>query len=78
VQLRDNVDREYWAREDVMAAVFLFHRVLFWRQEPMTEREITCGECGAPMGDGIIQSDGSIMFVCTRDFEHILFVTQNN
>ena len=39
---------------------------------------IICGECGAPMGDGVIQSDGTIRFVCTRNFGHILFVSQNN
>ena len=42
------------------------------------EGQIICEECGAPMGGGVIQSDGSIRFVCTRDFGHILFVRQNN
>jgi hypothetical protein len=44
----------------------------------MSMRQITCEECGAPMGDGVIQPDGSIRFVCTKDFGHILFVRQNN
>jgi hypothetical protein len=39
---------------------------------------IICGECGSQMGAGVIQPDGTIKFVCTRDFRHILFVTQNN
>ncbi|HEU4445594.1 MAG TPA: hypothetical protein VFR94_13055 [Nitrososphaeraceae archaeon] len=39
---------------------------------------IICEECGAPMGNGVIQPDGTIRFVCTRNFEHILFLRQNN
>jgi hypothetical protein len=39
---------------------------------------IICEECGAPMGDGVIQPGGTIRFVCTRNFGHILFVRQNN
>lgn len=31
---------------------------------------ITCRECGAPMAGGIIQSDGTIRFVCTRNLGH--------
>jgi hypothetical protein len=42
------------------------------------EGQMICGECGAPMGEGVIQPDGTIRFVCTRNSEHILFVTQNN
>jgi hypothetical protein len=39
---------------------------------------ITCGECGAPMEGGIIQSGGTIRFVCTRNSGHILYIQQNN
>jgi len=39
---------------------------------------ITCRERGAPMTGGIIQSDGTIRFVCTRNFGHVLYVQQNN
>jgi hypothetical protein len=39
---------------------------------------IICGECGAPMGNGVIQRDGTIRFVCTRNLGHILYVQQNN
>jgi hypothetical protein len=39
---------------------------------------IICEECGAPMGSGVIQRDGTIKFVCTRNLGHILFVRQNN
>ena len=39
---------------------------------------IICGECGAPMGSGVIQAGGTIRFVCTRNFGHILDVQQNN
>lgn len=39
---------------------------------------IICRECGAPMVGGIIQSDGTIRFVCTRNFGHVLYVQQNN
>jgi hypothetical protein len=39
---------------------------------------IICGECGAPMGSGVIQRDGTIRFVCTRNPRHILFLHQNN
>jgi hypothetical protein len=39
---------------------------------------IICRECGAPMAGGIIQSDGTIRFVCTRNFAHVLYVQQNN
>ncbi len=39
---------------------------------------IICGECGAPMGSGVIQRDGTIRFVCTRKLGHILYVRQNN
>ena len=39
---------------------------------------IICEECGAPMGNGVIQPDGTIRFVCTRNYGHILFVRQNN
>jgi hypothetical protein len=44
----------------------------------LQEGQMICGECGAPMGDGVIQANGTIRFVCTRNSEHILFVTQNN
>jgi hypothetical protein len=44
----------------------------------MAERQITRGECGAPMGNGVLQPDGSIRFVWTRDFGHIHIVPPNN
>jgi hypothetical protein len=51
-----------------------------WYKVDMASQEgqMICGECGAPMGDGVIQPDGTIRFVCTKNSEHILFVTQNN
>jgi hypothetical protein len=30
------------------------------------------------MGNGVIQRDGTIRFVCTRNYGHIVFVRQNN
>ncbi|HET6641256.1 MAG TPA: hypothetical protein VFY68_00555 [Nitrososphaeraceae archaeon] len=39
---------------------------------------ITCRECGAPMEGGVIQSGGTISFVCTRNSGHILYIQQNN
>jgi hypothetical protein len=39
---------------------------------------IICEECGAPMGNGVIQRDGTIRFVCTRNYGHIVIVRQNN
>ncbi|MFL6495814.1 MAG: hypothetical protein ACJ70U_03965 [Nitrososphaera sp.] len=39
---------------------------------------ITCAECGAPMGEGVIQRGGAIRFVCTRNLGHVLFLQQNN
>jgi hypothetical protein len=35
-------------------------------------------ECDAPMEGGVIQSGGTIRFVCTRNAGHILYVQQNN
>jgi len=45
---------------------------------PMEGQIITCAECGAPMAGGVIERVGAIRFVCTRNFEHILFIQQNN
>ncbi|MDQ3837284.1 MAG: hypothetical protein M3270_10185 [Thermoproteota archaeon] len=39
---------------------------------------IICAECGARMGDGVIQPGGTIRFVCTRNLGHVLFLQQNN
>jgi hypothetical protein len=39
---------------------------------------IACGQCGAPMAGGVIQLGGTIRFVCTENFEHVLYVQQNN
>lgn len=65
--------------------IFLFHRVAsrkdIERIDVASSQEgqiIICEECGAQMRDGVIQSDGTIMFVCTRDFRHIFFARQNN
>jgi hypothetical protein len=42
------------------------------------EGQVTCRECGAPMAGGVIQSGGTIRFVCTENLGHILYVQQNN
>jgi hypothetical protein len=42
------------------------------------EGQVTCRECGAPMAGGVIQSGGTIKFVCTENLGHILYVQQNN
>jgi len=39
---------------------------------------VICGECGAPMNEGVIQRGGTIRFVCTKNVGHILFVRLNN
>jgi hypothetical protein len=62
--------------------IFLFHKVASRNDiVNMALQEgqiIICGECDAPMGDGVIQSGGTIRFVCTENLGHILFVRQNN
>jgi uncharacterized Fe-S cluster-containing protein len=39
---------------------------------------IICRECGALMRSDVIQRGGTIRYVCTRNFGHILYVQQNN
>ncbi len=45
---------------------------------PSEGQTIICGECGAPMSEGVIQRGGTIRFVCTRNFGHILLIRLNN
>lgn len=49
-----------------------------YKVDKALEGQITCGECGAAMNEGVIQRDGTIRFVCTRNLRHILLVRQNN
>ena len=65
--------------------MFLFYKAasrndigVVYVESPEEGQIIICGECGAPMGSGVIQRDGTIRFVCTRNPRHILFLHQNN